>query len=169
MRFPRARLLILGSIGLVVVILVIQALQPSGTTRRVSGVGRSMSFMAGEPEIAYMIDDGGTRYYGCFLAHPVTGGTLTDGVAYPWQQEIDQVRPCVTEKSRAQSDVGLSFNAGQSVVGDRIILNNGAEYRNCVILEAPYSGIAINDESGIIRGAVVNPHSEELAGIPRCN
>ena len=57
--------------------------------------GGPISFAAGTPVIGYEIQlSNGTTYSGCYLADPTLAGTVTDGVVFPWENEIAKVPAC---------------------------------------------------------------------------
>ena len=57
--------------------------------------GGPISFAAGTPVIGYEIQlSNGTTYSGCYLADPTLADTVTDGVVFPWENEIAKVPAC---------------------------------------------------------------------------
>ena len=56
---------------------------------------KTITFTEGEPVIGFSIKlSDGKTYSQCYLANPPRGGTVTDGVVWPWDAEIAATKPC---------------------------------------------------------------------------
>jgi len=68
---------------------------PLPPTRRQSGPGKAITFVAGEPVLGFKIVlNNGTSYTNCYLASPPSGGSVFEGVVNPFKEEVAKMTPC---------------------------------------------------------------------------